>query len=240
MRKLAALRRCRSAEGVRRSVPRRAQVDTRAPVTGVAPPTKSRQNVDASLTTRGPPSRTLTSMSNPPLHDHRIARRLARPRRGARTRARRVRHPRAEAVGRRAEPLRRGDASSARARSRVVGRLRRSRPVATSSAAPRSENRDVKIAAERVRAARAGETISRSWLFPSVGVGGGALRPQDRTTTATSRTSSPRPPTRRCAGRARASRGKSTSSVACARAPPRPPRTRWRPRTPRAAFACWC
>ena len=33
------------------------------------------------------------------------------------------------------------------------------------------ENRDVKIAAERVRAARAGETISRSWLCPSVGVG---------------------------------------------------------------------
>src|SRR5581483_8832129 len=36
------------------------------------------------------------------------------------------------------------------------------------------ENRDVKIAAERVRAARAGQTISRSWLLPSldaVGVG---------------------------------------------------------------------
>jgi multidrug efflux system outer membrane protein len=33
-------------------------------------------------------------------------------------------------------------------------------------------NRDVKIAAERVRAARAGETISRSWLFPSVGIHG--------------------------------------------------------------------
>jgi multidrug efflux system outer membrane protein len=31
------------------------------------------------------------------------------------------------------------------------------------------ENRDVKIAAERVRAARAGETISRSLLFPSIG-----------------------------------------------------------------------
>lgn len=31
------------------------------------------------------------------------------------------------------------------------------------------ENRDVKIAAERLRAARAGETVSRSWLFPSVG-----------------------------------------------------------------------
>jgi NodT family efflux transporter outer membrane factor (OMF) lipoprotein len=34
------------------------------------------------------------------------------------------------------------------------------------------QNRDVKIAAERLRAARAGETISRSWLFPSINVGG--------------------------------------------------------------------
>jgi len=34
------------------------------------------------------------------------------------------------------------------------------------------ENRDVKIAAERVRAARSGETISRSWLYPSVGIRG--------------------------------------------------------------------
>ena len=33
------------------------------------------------------------------------------------------------------------------------------------------ENRDVKIAAERVRAARAGETISRSWLMPTIGIG---------------------------------------------------------------------
>ncbi|MGF6690495.1 multidrug efflux system outer membrane protein [Metapseudomonas resinovorans] len=32
------------------------------------------------------------------------------------------------------------------------------------------ENRDIKIAAERVSAARASETISRSWLFPTVGV----------------------------------------------------------------------
>ena len=32
------------------------------------------------------------------------------------------------------------------------------------------ENRDIKIAAERVRAARAGVTISRSWMLPSVGV----------------------------------------------------------------------
>ena len=37
------------------------------------------------------------------------------------------------------------------------------------------QNRDFKIAAERLRAARAGETISRSWMFPSVGVGGGAF-----------------------------------------------------------------
>jgi outer membrane protein, multidrug efflux system len=34
------------------------------------------------------------------------------------------------------------------------------------------ENRDVKIASERVRAARAGETVSRSWLFPSIGIYG--------------------------------------------------------------------
>jgi len=34
------------------------------------------------------------------------------------------------------------------------------------------ENRDVQVALERVRAARAGETISRSWLYPSVGIHG--------------------------------------------------------------------
>ena len=32
------------------------------------------------------------------------------------------------------------------------------------------ESRSIKIAAERVRAARAGETVSRSWLLPSIGV----------------------------------------------------------------------
>jgi len=32
------------------------------------------------------------------------------------------------------------------------------------------ENRDIKIAATRLRAARAGVTISRSWMLPSVGV----------------------------------------------------------------------
>jgi outer membrane protein, multidrug efflux system len=37
------------------------------------------------------------------------------------------------------------------------------------------ENRDIKIAVERVRAARGGETISRSSLFPSIGATAGAL-----------------------------------------------------------------
>jgi NodT family efflux transporter outer membrane factor (OMF) lipoprotein len=37
------------------------------------------------------------------------------------------------------------------------------------------ENRDVKIAAERVRAARAGEKISRSWLYPNVGLSAGGF-----------------------------------------------------------------
>lgn len=37
------------------------------------------------------------------------------------------------------------------------------------------ENRDVRIAVERVRAARAGATISRSWLFPSINAVGGGL-----------------------------------------------------------------
>src|SRR5262252_8659625 len=37
------------------------------------------------------------------------------------------------------------------------------------------QNRDVKVAAERVRAARAGETISRSWLWPNIGLGASAF-----------------------------------------------------------------
>jgi NodT family efflux transporter outer membrane factor (OMF) lipoprotein len=35
------------------------------------------------------------------------------------------------------------------------------------------ENRDIKMAAQRVRAARAGETVSRSWLWPSIGLSTG-------------------------------------------------------------------
>jgi NodT family efflux transporter outer membrane factor (OMF) lipoprotein len=37
------------------------------------------------------------------------------------------------------------------------------------------ENRDIKIAAQRVRAARAGETISRSWLLPSLSASAGGV-----------------------------------------------------------------
>jgi NodT family efflux transporter outer membrane factor (OMF) lipoprotein len=42
------------------------------------------------------------------------------------------------------------------------------------------ENRDIKIAAERVRAARAGVTISRSAMLPSVGVSGVGVRYDNR------------------------------------------------------------
>lgn len=38
------------------------------------------------------------------------------------------------------------------------------------------ENRDIKMAAERLRAARAGQTVSRSFLYPSVSAVGGGLK----------------------------------------------------------------
>lgn len=48
-----------------------------------------------------------------------------------------------------------------------------------------SENRDVRIAAERVRASRAGVTVSRSFLLPSVGVSASGLDQKSRYDTAT-------------------------------------------------------
>ncbi len=42
------------------------------------------------------------------------------------------------------------------------------------------ENRNIKIAAERVRAARAGETVSRSWLLPSIGVAATGVKYEHR------------------------------------------------------------
>ena len=101
------------------------------------------------------------------------------------------------------------------------------------------ENRDVKIAAERVRAARAGETISRSWLFPSVGVHAAGFDHRTGYGSSTSSESFRRPRTRRVGRAASTSPGKSTSPVGCARAPRRRRPTRWRPKTLRGAFVCW-
>lgn len=42
------------------------------------------------------------------------------------------------------------------------------------------ENRDIRIAAERVRAARAGTTVSRSWLWPSVDLGASGAKQSTR------------------------------------------------------------
>ena len=50
------------------------------------------------------------------------------------------------------------------------------------------ENRDVKIALERVRAARAGETVSRSWLYPSVGIHGAGFDHRTGYSTSTKQT----------------------------------------------------
>ena len=101
------------------------------------------------------------------------------------------------------------------------------------------ENRDVKIAAERVRAARAGETISRSWLFPSIGVYGAGFDAQTGYSSDVKQLVSVSGGHEGLRRAASTSPGKSTSPVACARAPRRPRPTRWRPKTPRGAFVCW-
>ena len=68
------------------------------------------------------------------------------------------------------------------------------------------ENRDIKIAAERVRAARAGETISRSSLLPSIGATVCARSTTHRLRDAVKHDV----PTSRRLGRRSASRGRST------------------------------
>ena len=99
------------------------------------------------------------------------------------------------------------------------------------------ENRDVKIAAERVRAARAGATISRSWLLPSISAVGAGFTPSTGYDAAKRQvfpdTDSRRRP-------ALAFRGRSISPVACARARRRPRPMRWPSKTARVACACWC
>ena len=101
------------------------------------------------------------------------------------------------------------------------------------------ENRDVKIAAERVRAARAGETISRSWLFPSVGVGGAGFDHNTGLRLGSIKQRVPEAANTKRRQAASMSPGKSTSPVACAPVPLRPPPTRWRSKTAREACACW-
>ena len=81
-----------------------------------------------------------------------------------------------------------------------------------------------------MRAARAGETISRSWLFPSIGVDGAGFDHETGYDSASSK-SFRRRRTRRAGRAASTSRGKSISPVACARAPRRRQPTRWRPKT---------
>ena len=175
MRQLARSRGCRSNEDLRRSLPPRAQVDTRPGViaTPHRSPTKSRQNADASLTTRRRPSLTLTPMSNPatasiPFRRLRVlAASLALALAGCATPVLKscVEVPDRFAAARRLadEPeVAWWEGFSDPVLSDLIRRAAQ-------------QNRDVKIAAERVRAARAGETISRSWLFPSVGVGGDAF-----------------------------------------------------------------
>ena len=97
------------------------------------------------------------------------------------------------------------------------------------------ENRDVKIAAERVRAARAGETISRSWLLPNVGVSAGAV---DASTGFGNAVKQALPDLKTASAGVDVSWEVDLTGRLRAGARPQP-RTRWRPRTACAACACW-
>src|SRR5208283_4140856 len=100
------------------------------------------------------------------------------------------------------------------------------------------ENRDIKIAVERVRAARAGETISRSWLLPSLGVSGGGFDHRTGYNSATSK-SCPRRRTRRGRRAVLTPVGRLTWPVACGQAPRRRRPTGWQQNTLRGVFVCW-
>src|SRR5580765_4094208 len=136
-------------------------------------PTKSPQKPDASLTTRGTPSLTLTPMSNPTTasipfrHLGVLAASLVLALAGCATP---VLKPSLDV------PDRFAAATASVDESEVVWWEGFKDPALSGLISRAAEqNRDVRIAAERLRAARAGETISRSWLFPSVSVGGGAF-----------------------------------------------------------------
>ena len=136
-------------------------------------PTKSRQNVDAPLTTRGSRLITLTPMSNPVTariqfrHLRVFAASLALALAGCATP---VLKPSLDVPERFA-------ATAAAADEPEVAWWEGFKDPVLSDLIRRAaqRNRDVKIAAERLRAARAGETISRSWLFPTVNVVGAAF-----------------------------------------------------------------
>ena len=141
-------------------------------------PTTSRQNVDALLTTRGNRSLTLTPMSNsatasiPFRHLRVLAASLALALAGCATP---VLKPSLDMPDRFA-------AATASADEPEVAWWEGFKDPVLSDLVRRAaqQNRDVKIAAERLRAARAGETISRSWLFPSIGVRRRRLRSPNR------------------------------------------------------------
>jgi outer membrane protein TolC len=99
------------------------------------------------------------------------------------------------------------------------------------------ENRDVKIAAERVRAARAGATISRSWLFPSISAVGTALH-ADTGYDAVKRQVVPDADIWSAGGRRVLGNRPVGPPARGRRRRPRP--TRWPSSTARAACACWC
>ncbi len=98
------------------------------------------------------------------------------------------------------------------------------------------ENRNIKIAAERVRAARAGETVSRSWLLPSIGVAATGVKYD---TGYSSSTKQFVPDIDAAAAGVNVS-WEIDLSAACARASRRLPPKRWRPNTACGACVSWC
>ena len=99
------------------------------------------------------------------------------------------------------------------------------------------ENRDVQIAAERVRAARAGETISRSSLFPAIGA---SVEASSYKSKYDSRSRAARSRQEGGVGRARRVLGDRSGGPAPRGREGRRGRHRDRRGSARAACACWC
>jgi hypothetical protein len=174
-----AFRRCRPVARLRRGVPRRAQVDARTRlITAHRTVTEGRRFTDDFADLRAltclhidPTTRATNAAVRTPHRDVPPAMRDRRPS-AARLLAVASRPRSAHGWPAAARPccirrwtcraLCRHRPSAGRARSRLVGSLRRPGPLGPHS--PRgNQNRDVRIAAQRVQAARAGVTISRSF-----------------------------------------------------------------------------